>query len=55
MLTFTISELGKLDGPLFEFSEHMFTGLADHITVYSKKRLVVAFKCGTEIEVSLEG
>jgi len=49
-----ISELGKMDGPLFEFSEHMFTGLADHIAVYSKKRLVVAFKCGTEIEVGLE-
>ncbi len=32
------------------FSEKMFSGLADHIVVYSKEKVVVVFKCVREVK-----
>lgn len=44
-----ISKIEQLNEPFTEFSEQVFTGLADHMTVYSKDKITVKFRCGTEI------
>jgi len=46
-----ISKIEQLDKPFTEFSEQMFTGLAGHITVYSKDRIEVIFKSGQVVSV----
>ncbi len=42
---------GKAAG--FEFTESLWNGLVDHVTVYADERLVFTFKNGKEVTVSL--
>ena len=44
-----ISKVEKLNTPFDDFSSEMWLGLADHMTVYSKDKITVTFRCGTEI------
>ena len=44
-----ISKVEKLDTPFDTFSSEMWLGLADHMTVYSKDKITVTFRCGTDI------
>ena len=37
----------------FEFTESLWNGLVDHVTVYADERLVFTFKNGKEVTVSL--
>ena len=47
-----INKVEQLNEPFSEFSEQMFTGLADHITVYSKEKIEVVFKSGQTISIT---
>ena len=44
-----INRVEKLSTPFNDFSPEMWLGLADHMTVYSNDRIIVTFRCGTEI------
>lgn len=44
-----ISKVEKLNTQFDSFSPEMWLGLADHMTVYSKDKITVTFRCGTEI------
>lgn len=46
-----IRELELLDGAVTEFDENLWSSLVDHITVMKDKKVVFAFKGGTEITV----
>ena len=37
----------------FEFTESLWNGLVDHVTVYADERLVFTFKNGKEVTISL--
>lgn len=46
-----MSALDSADGPMAEFSESLWSGLVDYMTVYRDGRIVVKFKAGMEVKV----
>ena len=50
-----ISDIDSLDPYYTEFSESLFRGICDHMTVYSKARIVVSFHSGYEVEINSIG
>ena len=47
-----IKELKKQQGLVTEFDENLWCSLVESMTVYSKEKIVVRFKNGTEIVTS---
>ncbi len=46
-----IRQLRELDGVIKEFDDELWCGLADSMTIVSKKKAVVRFRGGMEAEV----
>lgn len=51
-LQMTIDELSKIEGAITEFDEALWGALLDHMTVYTREKIVVTFRGGLEVEVS---
>ena len=48
-----IDQLRNSEDLIQEYSKPLFNSLVEKMTVYSKSRVVVTFRCGTEIELGL--
>lgn len=46
-----INKVEKLNMTFDSFDENAWLGLANHMTIYSKDKITVTFKCGTEIAI----
>ena len=49
----TIKELKGIDDNITEFDEALWGALLDHMTVYSKQKILVTFRGGAEVEVNI--
>ena len=48
-----IDQLRNSEDQIQDYSKPLFNSLIEKMTVYSKSRVVVTFRCGTEIELGL--
>ena len=46
-----INKVEKLDTSFDDFSPEIWLGLADHMTVYSKNKISVTFKCNQTVDI----